>query len=81
MVYVFIMTVTIEIIRDGAFSLISDMENLGLIRVNCPARIDNVSGKKLSEQFAGALKIPNELYEVYQNSLQESRNEWTRATY
>ena len=75
------MTVSIDIIQDGVFNLLSGMEKLGLIKVNNSAIIDSLTEKKLSEQFAGALQMSDELYETYQNSLLESRNEWTRVTY
>jgi hypothetical protein len=79
--YTFIMTVTIQVIRDGALSLLSDMERLGLIRVNNPSNTNTVAGKKLSQQFAGALRLSDATYEAHQNSLRESRNEWTRNIY
>ena len=69
------MTVTIEVIREGAFNLLSEMERLGLIRVNGPAKNNGTPEKKLSEQFAGALRLSDTAYETYQNSLRESRNE------
>ena len=75
------MTVTVEIIQDGVFNLLSGMENLGLIRVNNPETIENLTKKKLSEQFAGAFQMSEEIYKAYQNSIQESRNEWTRLIY
>jgi len=74
------MTVSIEIIQDGVFNLLSGMEKLGLIKVNSHAINNNRTEKKLSEQFAGALQISDELYETYQNSILECRNEWTRVT-
>ena len=74
------MTLTIEVIRDGAFSLLSDRERLDLIRISAPAK-NHASEGKLSKQFAGALHLSDALYEAYQNTLQESRNEWTRDIY
>ena len=70
------MTVTIEVIRKGALNLLSEMEHLGLIRVNNSSKSDSMSGKKLSEQFAGALRLSDAAYEAYQSSLRKSRNEW-----
>ena len=32
----------------------------------------------LSKQFAGALHLSDAAYEAFQNSIQESRNEWDR---
>ena len=74
------MILTIEVIRDGAFTLLSDMERLDLIRINVPAK-NPASKEKLSKQFAGALHLSDAGYEAYQNTLQESRNEWTRDIY
>jgi hypothetical protein len=71
------MIVTIEVIRDGAYTLLSDMERLDLIRISTPAK-NTASGGKLSKQFAGALHLSDIEYEMYQNALRESRNEWTR---
>jgi hypothetical protein len=76
--YTYIMTVTVEVIHDGVFNLLSDMERLNLIRVNTPAKNAAGSGEKLSSRFAGALKLSNTKYEEYQNALKEGRNEWTR---
>ena len=72
------MTVTIEIIREGALNLLSDMEHLGLIRVNNSVRNNAVPERKLSEQFAASLRLSDSIYESYQNTLREGRNEWTR---
>jgi len=72
------MTVTIEVIHDGVFNLLSEMEHLGLIRVEDTVKNSAISGEKLSEQYAGALRISDTAYEEYQNSLRESRNEWAR---
>ena len=69
------MLVTIEIIRDGAFNLLSDMERLDLIRVTTPEKSGSVSGEKLSQQFAGALRLSDSTYEMYQNALCDGRNE------
>jgi hypothetical protein len=71
------MIVMIEVIRDGAFTLLSDMERLELIRISTPAK-DAVLGEKLSKQFAGALHLSDIEYEGYQNALREGRNEWAR---
>ena len=75
------MIVTIEVIRDGAFTLLSDMERLDLIRINAPAENTSLERRKLSEQFAGALRLSNAEYETYQNALREGRNEWVRGIY
>ena len=72
------MTVTVEVMNNGAFNLLSDMERLNLIRVNVPSKSAFESGEKISRQFAGALKLSDAEYEAYQNVLREGRNEWTR---
>jgi len=63
------MTLTVEVINDGALSLLSDMEGLDLIRINTPAKSTAIGRKKLSEQFAGALHLSDAGYEAYQNAL------------
>ncbi|MDR1840069.1 MAG: hypothetical protein LBQ93_10860 [Treponema sp.] len=75
------MTVTVEVMNNGAFNLLSDMERLDLIRVNIPANSAFESGEKISRQFAGALKLSDAEYEAYQNVLREGRNEWNRDIY
>ena len=64
------MTLTVEVIREGAFNLLSDMESLDLIRIKTVPK-----DRKLSEQFAGALKLSDTEYEAYQNAVKEGRNE------
>ena len=73
------MLVTVEVIRDGAFNLLSDMERLDLIRLNTQIKTGASSGKKLSQKFAGALRLSDTEYEIYQNALREGRNEWSTA--
>ena len=73
------MQITIEVIRDEALNLLSDMERLDLIRLYSPVKSSEVSGEKLSRQFAGALRLSDTAYEAYQDALQESRNEWRKA--
>jgi len=75
------MIITVEVINDGALSLLSDMEGLDLIRINNPVKNTAVERKKLSEQFAGALHLSDSEYESYQNALREGRDEWTRDIY
>jgi len=75
------MTLTIEVLNTNALNLLSDMEYLNLIRLNNPAKTSTMPSEKLSSQFAGALKLTDIQYEMYQNILQESRNEWERNIY
>jgi len=66
------MTLTVEILNSNALNLLSDMEHLDLIRLNTPAKTTTVSSEKLSNQFAGTLKLTDAQYEMYQNTLQEN---------
>ena len=75
------MLLTIEVIHDGAFNLLADMERLDLIRVNTPSKTTKTPEKKLSQQFAGALHLSDTVYEEYQKLLQEGRNEWRKAIF
>ena len=72
-----IMIINVEVINDGAYNLLSELERLNLIRLNTPAK-DTVDSKKLSKQFAGTLKLSDAMYESFQNTIQKGRNEWTR---
>jgi hypothetical protein len=75
------MTITVDVINDGALPLLSNMEDLDLIRINTPAKNTAIEGKKLSEQFAGAMRLSDAGYEAYQNALREGRDEWARDIY
>ena len=75
------MLLTIEVIREEALSLLSNMERLDLIRLNSHAKSDAVSDKKISKQFAGALHLSDTAYEAFQNTLRENRKEWREDTY
>ena len=63
------MTVTVEVINNRALNLLSDMENLDLIRVNKPTNTTLSSSEKLSAHLAGALKLTDTQYENYQKTL------------
>jgi len=71
------MLVTVEVIREGALDILSNMERLDLIKLNTQNKSD-FAPKKLSQMFAGALNLSDFTYEMYQNSIQESRNEWRK---
>ena len=75
------MLVTVEVIHDGVFNLLSDMERLNLIKVSVPADGSTMPEKKLSQKFAGALCLSDTVYETYQNVLREGRSEWDKGTY
>jgi len=73
------MTVNIEVIHDRALNLLSQMEKLDLIRFNAPAgSVSGWKGEKLSERFAGTLRLSDTAYETFQKTLQEGRDEWVR---
>ena len=72
--------VNIEVLNAGALGLLSEMERLDLIRLNVPlgsAAVEAGSGK-LSEQFAGALRLSEVEHEAFQSALREGRDEWSR---
>ena len=73
------MTLTVEVLKTNALNLLSDMENLDLIRLYTPIKTAAASSEKLSSQFAGALKLTDAQYQTYQNTLQENRSEWERS--
>ena len=81
--YNLFMTINIEIINNGAYDLLTSMERLSLIRFNVlPKNIVNYNNKeKLSKKFAGSLKLSDDKYEKFQNTLQEGRSEWVRDIY
>ena len=79
--YTLIMLLTIEVVRDEALNLLSDMERLDLIRVNSFERNGTAPEEKLSQQFAGALHLSDTAYDAYQNALREGRNEWRKDVY
>jgi hypothetical protein len=70
------MTVTVEVINDKALNLLSDMEQLDLIRLNVSTK--TASSPSPYSHLAGALKLSDKQYENYQKTLQEGRNEWDR---
>jgi len=72
------MLVTVEVIREGAINLLSEMERLDLIKVNPPIKDDVMHEKTLSLHFAGALHLSDIDYESYQNALREGRSEWRK---
>jgi hypothetical protein len=75
------MLVTVEVINEGALTLLSDLERLDLIRINALAKTTTPEKEKLSERFAGVLRLSDANYEAYQNAIQEGRNEWSRDIY
>jgi hypothetical protein len=43
--------------------------------------LQNTAEEKLSERFAGALRLSDNEYAAFQNSLHEGRNEWKKDTF
>ena len=72
------MNVNIELLQSGVLNLLTEMERLDLIRLNIPNKNIAKQEKKLSKQFAGSIHLSDVSYELFQNNLQESRNEWTQ---
>jgi len=66
------MTLSVELIHDRALNLLSEMEKLRLIRINDPSRVS----EKLSQRFAGALRLSDDEYDAFQKKLKDDRNEW-----
>ena len=73
------MTVNIEVIQGGVMDILSGLERLNLIRVDIPVNQTVEKNEKLSELYAGALKLSDVNYEKYQNTLEEGRKEWNRV--
>ena len=69
------MTLSVELINDGALNLLSEMEKLRLIRINVPDS-SNPAPEKLSQRFAGALRLSDDKYNAFQQKLKDDRNEW-----
>ncbi len=69
-------TVTLQINNDKAYKLIEDLEALNIVKVI--SRTGGNVKKKLSEKFAGALKLTDKQYQDIINQAKEMRNEWER---
>lgn len=68
-------TVTIQIKDAKALKLLEDLEGLNLIQI---MKHTSDSPQKLSERFAGSLRLSDEQYESFQSHLVETRNKWDR---
>ncbi|MES2278774.1 MAG: hypothetical protein V4592_22275 [Bacteroidota bacterium] len=68
-------TILLQVNNDKAYKLIEDLEALHLIKV---LKKTSHPKAKLSEKFAGALKLSDKEYNNFQDSLTQSRNEWER---
>lgn len=68
-------TILLQINNNKAYKLIEDLEALNIVKV---LKKDVGSKEKLSARFAGALKLSDQEYKIFQDSLTQSRNEWER---
>lgn len=68
-------TMLIQVTNQKAVALLRDLEELNLIKV---IKESNRPLQKLSELFAGSLKLTDNQYESFQESLTSSRNEWSQ---
>ncbi|GHT45246.1 hypothetical protein AGMMS49965_22030 [Bacteroidia bacterium] len=57
------------------------MEFLKLIRFQMPVVKEKKQTLKLSQKFAGALRLSDEQYEDFQTALKTGRDEWERTIY
>lgn len=68
-------TILLQINSNKAYKLIEDLEALNIVKV---LKKSTHTKGKLSERFAGSLKLSDEEYNNFQKSITESRNEWDR---
>lgn len=68
-------TVLLQINNDKAYRLIEDLEALDIVKI---LKKETEPKKKLSERFAGSLKLTDEQHQDLQNQLIQMRNEWER---
>ncbi len=66
-------TILLQINDHNAYKLIEDLEALHLVKV---LKKDIQPKKKLSERFAGSLKLTTAQYNNFQNEITEGRSEW-----
>lgn len=68
-------TVLLQINNSKAYKLIEDLEALHIVKV---LEKSSKLKQKLSERFAGSLNLSEDEYNNFQNSIEQSRNEWER---
>ncbi|WP_299287320.1 hypothetical protein [uncultured Mucilaginibacter sp.] len=68
-------TILLQINDQNAYKLIEGLEALHLVKV---LKKNIEPKKKLSERFAGSLKLTDAQYNDFQNLITEGRNEWNR---
>jgi len=64
-------TLTIQITNHSAYSFLTELEKLHLIKV---LKKENTPSQKLSEKFAG--KLPIDAAKKLQEHIKQSREEW-----
>lgn len=69
------MEMIIDVLDNGAVSLLKEMEQKHLIRLQPQAK----KGSNLAERFAGSLHLSESEYHDFQRYLTDSRNEWERT--
>ncbi len=69
-------TILLQITNQKAYKLIEDLEALNIVKVL--KKNDNTAKNKLSQKFAGALKLTDKQYQDFQYHVKEIRNEWER---
>jgi len=69
------MIVNVEVLRrEEAFNLLSQMAQFGLIRLSPPCKsAGDERREKLSERFAGTMRLSDLSYQNFQNAVRESR--------
>jgi len=68
-------TVLLQINNSKAYKLIEDLEAMHIVKV---LNKSSEPKEKLSARFAGSLKLSDEEYKNFQDSITTSRNEWER---
>jgi hypothetical protein len=68
-------TILLQINDDKAYKLIEGLEALNVVTI---LKKDIQPKKKLSERFAGALKLSKEESQKFQDAITQGRNEWER---
>ena len=72
------MIVTVEVINDKALNLLSDMEQLDLIKVIIPQKTVSSLHLNTYTNLTRSLNPSNKKFEDYQKALQEDRDEWDK---
>lgn len=68
-------TVLLQINNEKAYQLLKSLEDLKIVKMLKNSKSEKVN---LSDKFAGSLKLSEKEYNKFQESLTESRNEWSK---